>query len=257
MLACVEDVKLYARLLLVLLLTGVASLRAHVQSALQARAMLGDATWSRVLEIKNTDRYSPYGRRVHATVFEFNGLLWFYTDANGTQSLSLCLGRLEQEKADLGPLLHAICPGFVSFTDITGRESWTGRPERDGSFPKLRNGCFVESLAALRRFLRQGEPLTEARLLLLYVRTASGGIAGHTGLVFSTPAGRFFWDPEAPTQTNRVSSHEQAPDRMAARIYGLQPTKIADARFIPVRSALVVATHEPAATVQATGRGTH
>jgi len=100
---------------LVLLLLATASLRAgdSLAHARQARALLGPAFWSCVLRIENETRGGAYAPMLHALVFEFAGRLWFYTDANGTQSFSLHRGRLAEEKADFGPLLRDIEPGFA------------------------------------------------------------------------------------------------------------------------------------------------
>ncbi|HEY0945900.1 MAG TPA: hypothetical protein VGD81_11565 [Opitutaceae bacterium] len=213
-----------------LALTSVA--RATLDSALQAQEMLGRETWSRVLKIRNSERLGVYPAIVYATVFEFNGILWFFTEADGTQSLSLYKNRLEQDKAGLGPLLLAISPGFRSFVELPDRAG----PGRSDRYPKLRNGCFVESVHALRRLQAQGKRIVDARLLLFYLSTTRGTV-GHTGLVFTTADGHFYWDPEAPARVEPVANPtETAPIEVVRDVVARRDVaRIQRALFVPVR----------------------
>ena len=52
--------------------------------AQRARAMLGAGIWSRVIRIENVSAGSRYPATVYALVFELSGILWFYTDIDGT-----------------------------------------------------------------------------------------------------------------------------------------------------------------------------
>jgi len=91
------------------------------ETAFQARAMLGPEIWSRVLRVENTRAggRSRYPAEFHALVVAFQGILWLYTEFDGTQNLSLYAGRLEQDIADLGSLLRAVEPGLTRFEDVT------------------------------------------------------------------------------------------------------------------------------------------
>lgn len=217
-----------ALLLLALVSFGFGSpLMAGRGSAEQAQAMLGADTWSRVLRIKNDSPDARYGRDVFATVFEFNGMLWFYTDADGTQSLSRFEGRLEADKADLGPLLRGIHAGFYAFKEL---------PERRGEEPgqgyrKLRNGCFIESVHTLRQLREAGQLVLEARLFMVY-RKAGRDIVGHTSLVYSTPRGTFVWDPERPAVHEPVSERAQRTAVELAGVVGQTRAPLHAARFL-------------------------
>src|SRR5580698_3719741 len=139
-----------------------------LSSAFAARTMLGPTVWSRVVRIENTEpqrefRRSPYPREVYALVFELSGILWFYSDSNGTQSLSLRTGALDGDKANPGPLFLAIDRGFAGW-------SWVD----DGSQPRRQahgappNACFIESVAALFRRVAAGGQADAPRLLSYY-----------------------------------------------------------------------------------------
>ncbi|HEY4990003.1 MAG TPA: hypothetical protein VII09_09360, partial [Opitutaceae bacterium] len=89
--------------------------------AVAARAMLGSETWARLVLIRNANpgvgwSRGVYPRTVYAVVFEMSGILWFYTDTNGTQSLSLTLGTLDRDKAAPGRLFRAIDRGFTRWS---------------------------------------------------------------------------------------------------------------------------------------------
>lgn len=158
-----------------------------MRSARQARQMLGPEIWARVLRIENTNPRSAYPAVVYATVFEFDSVLWFYTETDGTQSLSRQLGRLEQDKADLQPLLERIEPGFARYEMLPEEVTFTPPPRR------LLNGCFIDSVAALRAACAAGVPVTEAALLTYYIEI-NGRRLGHTVLVYATAAGEFVVD---------------------------------------------------------------
>lgn len=159
-----------------------------MRSARQARQMLGPGIWARTLRIENANARSPYPAVVYATVFEFDSVLWFYTATDGTQSLSRQLGRLEQDKADLLPLLRRIEPGFASYEALPeDGVQFAGAPRR------LLNGCFIDSVVALREAFDAGVAVTEASLLTYYIDVA-GRRLGHTVLIYGTETGVFVVD---------------------------------------------------------------
>ena len=153
------------------------------EAAWQARLMLGEGVWAKVLRIGNDNPAGPYPATVYATVFEMGGILWFYTGMDGTRSFSLHYGRLEQEKGEFGRLLRAIEPGFNRY-DVLPEAMPAGAHNRR----PLRNGCFIDSVVALREALETGVPVKRARLLTYYLKHR-GGVKGHTVLVFRTALG--------------------------------------------------------------------
>ncbi len=175
-------------LLLSFVLPGLPVAEASMRSARQARQMLGPEIWARTLRIENTNSRSLYPAVVYATVFEFDSLLWFYTETDGTQSLSRQLGRLEEDKVDLLPLLQRIDPGFVAYEALPEEGvRFIGAPRR------LLNGCFIDSVAALRTAFDAGVPITEASLLTYYMEI-NGRRLGHTVLIYTTDVGVFVID---------------------------------------------------------------
>ena len=100
--------------------------------------MLGNGTWGRLVRIENstprgfTGR-SAYPRIVYAYVFELSGILWFYTDADGTQSLSLTRGTVARDAADPGPALPGPwIRGFTGWRWVDEREVSRGCRRRPG-----------------------------------------------------------------------------------------------------------------------------
>src|SRR5688572_2544577 len=93
---------------ILIFLFAVVALRATdtLAQARHAQALLGPRVWSQVIRVENKTAGATYPRDLHALVFELEGVLWFYTAIDGTQSLSVYRGRLAQDKADLGPLLQ-------------------------------------------------------------------------------------------------------------------------------------------------------
>jgi hypothetical protein len=161
-------------------------------NARRAQALLGADTWTQVISIENRGATSRYPRMVHALVFELAGILWFYTDTDGTQSLSTHAGRLEQDKADIGPLLLEIDRGFSQWKVLPAdAAAYQTRPQR------LRNGCFVESVANLRQRIAAGEEIRSPQLLSYYASSGTR-LAGHTVLTYETAAGVQVIDPLDP-----------------------------------------------------------
>ena len=169
-------------------------------NARAAQARLGPEIWSEVIRIENSARVSRYPSSLHALVFEVAGILWIYTDGKGTESLSLRLGRLAEEKADLDPLLRAIEPGFDRWSVVPdNKQAPAARPG------PLRNGCFIDSLAALRDRREHGEVVANPRLLSYHFYPGSGK-PGHTVLAYGTDQGIEVVDPLLSDQVRQFPS---------------------------------------------------
>jgi hypothetical protein len=211
-----------------LVVLAAAPLRADdsLTHARRAQALLGKDVWSEVIRVENSRRFSHYPRTLHALVFEFDGILWLYADADGTQSISLQRGRLAEEKADFGPLLRDIEPGFVRWSVVPDDAGATALAH--GELP---NGCFIESVAALRQRLAQGEPVGRARLLSYYGDTPSGR-RGHTVLTWEAAGHLEVFDPEWPGKT------QSFPAALAGDALGLARTLeggiVTKAHWVPV-----------------------
>lgn len=232
------------RVLFILFLL-IASLRAQtsLESVRRAQTLLGADVWSRAIKVHNEKRGGAYPRIVHALVFELAGVLWFYTDVDGTQSFSLHHGQLEREKSDFGPLLRDIEPGFARWSLIEDEEEPVFAREEFS----LRNGCFIESVAMLRERLARGDKVGAPRLLSYYIKTAAG-VKGHTVLAYESGGGVEIFDPGRREQ-QFVFSRELSRDPLVlaqeldggrvnqARYLSLRP-KI-DAENIPATSAVV------------------
>ncbi|HEY5080073.1 MAG TPA: hypothetical protein VII43_09500 [Opitutaceae bacterium] len=200
--------------------------------ALAARALLGPDVWARVVRIENLgnhgfERRLPYPSTTYALVFEYTGILWFYCDEDGTQSLSLRLGSLEADKSNPGPLLRAISPRFVSW-------EWAGGSGIQG--PERReppaNGCFIECLAVLReRAAAATEPCSPS-LLFFYVDTPAGRL-GHTVLLLQDRQGLEAVDPDRPESTIRVPALVSADARSVAQF--LRGGAVASARELTLQ----------------------
>jgi hypothetical protein len=223
-------VQLQRWLLIFLLGLGLPRLEARPDDARRhaqvAQAALGPGVWSRLIRIENENRTGPYPRIVHAVVFELAGLLWFYTDTDGTQSFSLHRGRLAEEEQDFGPLLRAIDPGFVR---------WTIVPDAPGSVSaateELPNGCFLESVAALRRLVDAGVSVNQP-MLLSYYADPSRRKAGHTVLAYETQGRLELIDPAQPKTRETFSLALRAdPLRLARAAAG---DFVVKARYLPL-----------------------
>lgn len=168
-----------------------------LESALQARAMLGPETWSRVLRIENPGAGpgSRYPAEFHALVVEFQGVLWLYTEWDGTQTLSLYAGRLAADKTGLGPLLRAIEPGWERFEDVTDRLAAAPPP---GLPP---NHCFLASVRHWEQLRAGPEPPQEGRLLAYYPKDRR---MGHMVLEYRRDGRRFVFDPDRPERDREL-----------------------------------------------------
>jgi hypothetical protein len=196
--------------------------------AAAARSMLGGDIWSRLVRIDNANprgilSRSPYPRTVYALVFELSGILWFYTDADGTQSLSLTRNTVARDEADPGRLFKAIDPGFTTWAWVDAAAAPPGR--------RPPNACFVESVSELLRRLAVGGEAASPRLLSYYVDTRFGRL-GHTVLVFGTDSGLEAVDPEASNRPQILPAELGADPRALSAF--LRGGPVADARMIPI-----------------------
>lgn len=179
------------------------ALGSALESAQRARALLGPDVWSQILRIDNAAARSVYPATVYALVFETGGILWFYTEVDGTQSFSLHRHNLAAEKADFRPLLKAIEPGFGRF-EVVKRK--TKLPAVSGPLP---NGCMIESLAAARQLVAQGQDVRRASLVSFYFNV-NGTYHGHTVLCYEAEDGAYVIDPPLSNQRFRVG--DKLPD---------------------------------------------
>jgi hypothetical protein len=183
-------------LLLALLLVVAESLASSsLGHARRAQALLGAGVWTRIIAIENAAGGARYAAVVHALVFEFDGILWFYTDADGTQSFSLHRGNLAAEQADFAPLLREIEPGFRRWSVVP--DTAAPEPETAAAAEPLLNGCFIESVAAWRRRVARGEETGAPRLLSYYYEPGAAK-AGHTVLAFEERDRIRIFDPARP-----------------------------------------------------------
>lgn len=211
--------------ILLFLLLGAMPLHAQtsLENAAHARSLLGPAVWSKIIRIENDSRLGRYPRVVHALVFELCGVLWFYTDSDGTQSFSLHRDRIEEEKADFAPLLRDIDHGFRCWSEVTSPLSESAR---GGAW--LRNGCFIESVSLWRRRLAAGMPAASPRLVSYYMDTP-GGRLGHTVLAYEMAGQIEVVDPLCPDERRIVPGDAGASPLNLARL-------IAGMRVVSVRT---------------------
>ena len=204
-----------------------------LSSALAARSLLGPAIWARVVRIETAGPQGMLGggahpRAMYALVFELSGILWFYEESSGTQSLSLTTGSLEADKADPGPLLRAIERRLAAWS--WAPEETDSRARRSQTPP---NACFIESVAALSRRLSAGGEARSPRLLSYYVDTPSGR-RGHTVLVFGAGDGVSAVDPEVSERPMKIPAHlGWDPRTLSAYLRG---GPVADARTLAISS---------------------
>jgi hypothetical protein len=211
--------------------------------ARQAQALLGADVWSQVVRIENDNRASVYPRKTHALVFELGGILWFYHPVNGTQSFSLHRDRLAEEKADFGPLLRDIEPGFVRSAQVARAE--TVPAPLPGKLP---NGCFIESVVALRHHVAGGTAVEDPKLLSYFV-AAKGGLAGHTVLTFKSGGELKLVDSAHPGRVFAFPAGlARDPVRLARAHEG---HRVAKALLLPVTLPLPLNASTSAATATA------
>lgn len=218
--------RLPAFVLLLLAFSTVLRADLSLNQVRRAQSLLGTDIWSQIVRVENDARPSRYPRRLHALVFELAGILWFYTPTDGTQSFSLHAGRLAEEKADFGPLLRDIEPGFTRWS-IVPRESW---PAVTGA-GELKNGCFIESIAELRGRLARGERMERPRLLSYYAKSFEG-TKGHTVLTYGDGDHVLVFDPGKPAaRLVFARAFDSDPLALARAIEG---AKVDKARYVMV-----------------------
>lgn len=221
--------KLASALAVFLVLSAASPAADHsLVHARRAQALLGPETWSQIIRVENRARASAYPATLHALVFELAGVLWFYTDVDGTQSFSLHRGRLAEEKADFAPLLRDIEPGFVRWTVVEADWAVTAGVDAKEMIP---NGCFIESYAALRVLLARGEAVAEPRLLSYYAKTAFRR-GGHTVLAYSVPGRVVVFDPLRPAAALQFPADWGDDPRRLAR--AVQGPEVIQARVLPL-----------------------
>ncbi len=217
-----------------MLLASLLRAATPLENARRAQALLGAGVWSQVIEIENAAGGARYPAVVHALVFEFAGILWFYTDADGTQSFSLHRGRLAAEKADFAPLLREIDPGF-------GR--WTVLPSAPAAsvalaeLEPLTNGCFIESVVALRARVAAGRPIRAPRLLSYYLNDGTARI-GHTVLAYEVGGHVEIFDPGRPEA--RLSFPLRSAREPLALAQALEKRVVEKARFLRIEPAAAI-----------------
>ena len=186
-----------------------------LESAWRARELLGPGVWGRVLRIENAapGPRSSYPAEFHGLVFALEGILWLYTEFDGTQSLSLYRDRLAADEADVAPLLRAIEPGLTLADEMAG----AGPVPPAVAVAPLLHGCFVECVAAWREMQRASAPPDRARLVFGYPGPHR---PGHTVLEFWQGSHRLVFDPDGPRRL------QELPERVAA-----DPLAVAKAVF--------------------------
>ena len=200
-----------------------------------AQALLGPGVWSRAITVRNEARVGPYPRIVHALVFELAGMLWFYTDVDGTQSFSLHAGNMAAEKADFGPLLRDIEPGFTRWTEAAPARA--GRSLAGGGLP-LQNGCFIESVVALRERVARGEVAEEPRLLSYYALHRNGRL-GHTVLSYRAGGRLEILDPARRERTFAFPVSAGLDPLNLARAFA--GSEVIKARYLPLPAEVMLA----------------
>ncbi|MBL9203318.1 MAG: hypothetical protein JNL39_22615 [Opitutaceae bacterium] len=215
-----------------MLLSALLGAATPLDNARRAQALLGPEVWSRVIEIDNAAGGARYPALVHALVFEFAGILWFYADADGTQSFSLHRGQLAAEKADFAPLLREIDPGFLRWRALA--DDGAPAPGTAAAAEPLLNGCFVESVAAWRRRVARGEETGAPRLLSYYFKPGVAK-AGHTVLAFEARGRLEIFDPARPERRFEFSRRAGSDALRLAR--ELDGRAVARARFLELPEA--------------------
>jgi hypothetical protein len=211
---------------------GIATIPRGLEDARAARSLLGGETWAEIVRIDNGGdrpawRSSLYPKKVYALVFELSGILWFYTDTDGTQSLSRTRGTLERDKADPGPLFRGIDPGFASWSLVDDPRGTLGPPHL-----RPLNGCFVESVGALFRIMAVGGRADSPRLLSYYVDTPIGRL-GHTVLLFETQRGLSVVDAESSDRPVSLPAYLGTDPRTLSAF--LRGGPVSDARTLAIQ----------------------
>lgn len=218
--------KIICLVLLAALIARAATAPSNLEAVKGARQLLGRDVWSRVLEIENTGSTSLYPKITYALVFEFNDILWFYTPHDGTQSLTLYANQLDHDKTHLQPMLTEIHKGFSRFRELP-EGAW------DSVVGALPNGCFIESVVALRELFATGQRVLRAGVLLYYAKGDSR--QGHAVLAYETDAGVFIDDSERARPEKIKGRWSERPLEIARRHEPSLRKNLVAAKMVPIR----------------------
>lgn len=166
------------------------------ESAFWGKELLGPDTWSRVVLVENAEPIVRFPSRFYGLVFEFEGVLWFYTESDGTQSLSQQFGQIRADKKNYLSLVRELHHGFARITDAASDEPPLASL-LDNTLPR---GCFLYCLLNWRRLEKLGAP-SRAQLLTYYVNAVDGP-RGHTLLLYQYGKKHYLYDP-ADTELER------------------------------------------------------
>ena len=190
-----------------------------------ARERLGARTWSREVVLELGEATAVYPREVAALVFEYQGILWLYTPYDGTRSLAMLLAEARPDRVNLAGIIR---PQLSTLVAVRGLPDDT-RPVAVGH---LRQGCFIESLAALRREIASGAGIRRAALLCYF--TLGDGMKGaHTVAFFETATQRFVIDAsrsDVPIAISEGRARSAVSLAEAVAAWG----NITSARWLPV-----------------------
>ncbi len=174
------------------------------EAAFRARDALGPEVSARVIRITNAG-FAANGRPAEFSglVIAFADILWLYTEADGTQNLSLRRGQLAEDEANLLGLLQQAIPGVTGFADDTAAPPIVANPA--GPLP---NDCFITCVARWEKLWRERVPPGRVRLLACY---PPGRRAGHMLLEFERGRRRYVFDPAAPRELQRLFGPDVDP----------------------------------------------
>ena len=217
------------RILLLALLTACAGPMASAFDAVGqvrlARERVGAKTWSREVLLELREATDVFPREVAALVFEYQGILWLYTPYDGTRSLALLLAGARPERVNLAGIIRPQISTVLAVRTLADE----GRPEPGGH---LRQGCFIDSLAALRREISTGAGIRRAALLCYY--TLGDGMKGaHTVAFVETATERFVIDASrSATPIEVAEGRTRSAQSLAAAVapWG----EVTSARWLPV-----------------------
>ncbi len=222
------------RILFVVLLTFCSFLSLGAATPLaqlaKARNLVGPETWKMIVVLKHKEQGTAYPKCMEALVFEFNEVLWLYTPQRGTESLSLYKNNTEKDKKNLAPLFAAILPSMVLQREIAVTEL-----PAEGEGSHLDNGCFIESIAALRCAM-EGEGRLHKAALLSYYWQERGRLWGHTVLTYERGDGAYVLDPTVSKKPIRITKiAESNPVVVASNVH--PGVTVAKARFFDINLA--------------------
>jgi hypothetical protein len=192
----------------------------------RAEALLGQDVWTKLILVQNREPTRVYPATTAALVFEFDGILWLYTPTEGTQSLSQFRGKLEEDKDNLLELLKGLHRGFEGYREVPDAPLVAS----DGA---LRNGCLIESIAAMRVRIARGEPISRAAILFYYLQ-GNEGLWGHAVLAYEKPDGLFVDDASQQLGQPLEGGWRTEPLALARAYHPEAASKLVHARFLPV-----------------------